>query len=153
MKKTHVEIFYRKNECFLYWIPYIYIYIYIYNIYIYIYIYICIYIYTYIYLLLYLWYYPLLFYLIWFMLLSLNLPSIILLSFTLKTFSHKILAFCLKLTVKIVKNILCNDFKTNVKKWIDKDVSRTYFSLKYVVFFTVITFSLVCLSVCLSLSL
>ena len=29
-------------------------------------------------------------------------------------FSHKILTFCLKLTVKIVKNILCNGFKRNV---------------------------------------
>ena len=34
----------------------------------------------------------------------------------LRLFSHKILAFCLKLTVKIVKNILCNGFKTNVNK-------------------------------------
>ena len=32
----------------------------------------------------------------------------------LRFFSHKILVFCLKLTVKIVKNILCNGFKTNV---------------------------------------
>ena len=32
----------------------------------------------------------------------------------LRFFSHKILVFCLKLTVKIVKIILCNGFKTNV---------------------------------------
>ena len=39
--------------------------------------------------------------------LSLNLRYITLLSFTPKIFSHKILAFCLKLTVKIAKKNLC----------------------------------------------
>ena len=48
------------------------------------------------------------------MLLLINLPYIILLLFTLKTLSHKILTFCFKPTVNIVKNILCNGFKKNV---------------------------------------
>ena len=43
-----------------------------------------------------------------------NLPYIILLWFTLMIFFHKILTFCFKPTVEIVKNILCNGFKRNV---------------------------------------
>ena len=48
------------------------------------------------------------------MLLFIDIHYIIFLPFTLKIFSHKILTFCFKPIVKIVKNILCNGFKRNV---------------------------------------
>ena len=60
---------------------------------------------------------PVLFYLIW-LICCCRLIYLVLFYYRshLRFFSHKILAFCLKLTVKIVKNILCNGFKTNVNK-------------------------------------
>ena len=49
------------------------------------------------------------------MLLSINLPYIILLSFILNIFFPQDFNFCFKLTVKIIKNTLCNGFKIHVK--------------------------------------